>query len=64
MDSAFGWIMNWWWVTVLGPVILLAALAYAVMMRRRLSPRERTEQREAVKSLYDDGDPDGRGAGR
>lgn len=47
------WIMNWWWVTVLGPVVLGAAIAYALFNRRRLSPTEKARQARAVDRLYE-----------
>jgi len=46
------WIMNWWWVTVLGPIVLGCIIAYALLTRRRLSPAERNAQREATKRNY------------
>lgn len=53
MDSDLGWIMNWWWVTVLGPVVLIVLFAYALLARRRFGPRERAERDEATKRLYE-----------
>lgn len=53
MDGDFGWIMNWWWVTVLGPVVLIVLFAYALLSRRRFGPREQAEQDEATKRLYE-----------
>lgn len=42
-----------WFVAVaLGPVILGAAIAFALLRRRRPSVRERTESREATEGLY------------
>ena len=46
------WIMNWWWVTVLGPIILGGVMAYALMTRRRLTPAERSAQKDATRRLY------------
>jgi hypothetical protein len=48
------WIMNWWWVTVLGPLILAAVIAYALMTRRRLTPTEKAAQRRGVERAYRD----------
>ncbi|MEQ1941278.1 hypothetical protein ABMA32_02520 [Mesorhizobium sp. VNQ89] len=50
------WFMNWWWVTVLGPIILGVVIAYALLNRRRLSPRERREQAKAVERQYREAD--------
>jgi hypothetical protein len=45
---------NIWLILVaLGPVILAAAIAYALLRRRRLSTDERIAQEEAVERLYD-----------
>ena len=52
------WIMNWWWATIVGPVVLAAAIGYALLKQRRLSPAEKDHQDAAVNSLY--GDPAGR----
>lgn len=42
-----------WFVAVaLGPVMLGAAIAFALLRRRRLSMRERMESREATERLY------------
>jgi hypothetical protein len=50
------WIVDWWIVTILGPIVLAAALAYALLTRRRLTPRERREQKDATEKAYrDDG---------
>jgi hypothetical protein len=46
------WIMNWWWITVLGPIVLGGVIAYALMTDRRLTPEERVAQKKAVKRLY------------
>jgi hypothetical protein len=46
------WIMNWWWATILGPIVLGAVIAYALMTERRLTLAERAAQKEAVKRLY------------
>jgi hypothetical protein len=44
-----------WWVllTVAGPAILAAAIAYAMITQRKLSPKERRELHDAVENLYD-----------
>jgi cytochrome c-type biogenesis protein CcmH/NrfF len=46
------WIMNWWWATVLGPIVLGAAIVYALFRKRRLTARERTAQREGTERQY------------
>ena len=46
--------MNWWWVTVLGPIVLAAVIGYALLNRRRLSREEKLRQDRAVNKLYDD----------
>jgi hypothetical protein len=42
----------WFAAVALGPVILGAAVAYALLRRRRLTRRERVESREATEDLY------------
>ncbi|MEO4001859.1 LPXTG cell wall anchor domain-containing protein [Mesorhizobium sp. CAU 1732] len=44
----------WLFILVGGPLLIGAALAYALMKRRRLTPPERVEQRKAVEDLYDE----------
>jgi hypothetical protein len=46
------WLMNWWWVTVIGPIVLAAVLAYTLLTRRRLSPREKVTQDRAIDREY------------
>lgn len=48
------WFMNWWWATIIGPIILIGVIAYAMSRERRLSPREQEEQIEAVDRVYDE----------
>ena len=38
----------WMFATVLGPVVLAAVIAYALLARRRLSPREKRERDAAT----------------
>lgn len=45
-------VMNWWWVNVLGPIVLGVAIAYTLLNRRKLSPSERGSQREAAERVY------------
>lgn len=45
----------WFAAVALGPVVLSAALAYALLRRRRLSARERIESRRATEDLYRNG---------
>lgn len=44
----------WMFVTVLGPVVLGAIIAYALLARRRLSSREKRERDAATHRLYDE----------
>ncbi|EHK59377.1 hypothetical protein [Allomesorhizobium alhagi] len=44
----------WMFATVLGPVVLGAIIAYALLARRRLSPREKRERDAATRRLYDE----------
>ena len=46
------WIMNWWWATAIGPIVLGCVIAYALLTRRRLSPDEKAAQRRAVRREY------------
>jgi hypothetical protein len=46
------WLVNWWPATILGPIVLAAALGYALLSRRRLTARERDEQKTATEKLY------------
>ena len=50
-------IINWWPATILGPIVLAAVLAYALLTKRRLTPHEKAEQHEAFERVYrkDDG---------
>lgn len=47
------WFMNWWWATVIGPLVLIAVIGYAMSRERRLTPREQKEQVKAVNRVYD-----------
>lgn len=49
------WIMNWWWATVLGPLVLGGAIAYALLMRRRLSSGEKVERNAETRRVYREG---------
>ena len=42
----------WFIVVAIGPVILAAAIIYAVMRRRRLTLAERLDQKRATDELY------------
>lgn len=45
-----------WFVAVaIGPVMLGAAIAYALLRQRRLSAREKRAQNDAVRRLYKNG---------
>ncbi len=48
----FETIPVWSLVIVLGPVILGAVIAYALLRRRRLTPRERSAQIRATERNY------------
>ena len=50
------WFMNWWWVTVLGPIVLGVVIAYALLNRRTLTPEERRAQKKAVDNAYREGE--------
>jgi hypothetical protein len=43
----------WFVIVALGPVLLGAALVYAMRHRRRLSKAEKIRQEEAVEQLYE-----------
>lgn len=44
---------TWLLLVAGGPVLIAAAIAYALMTRRRLTPREKARQHEAVQDLYE-----------
>ena len=46
------WLISWWPVTVIGPVVLGGLIFYALVTRRRLSPKEKQAQSDAIKELY------------
>lgn len=46
------WVMNWWWATILGPIVLAGVIGYALVTQRRLRPNERRRQAEATEKLY------------
>lgn len=46
------WIMNWWWATVLGPIILTIAFIIALTSKRPLSADEKRMQEASVDRLY------------
>jgi hypothetical protein len=48
IDSS--WLML---LTIAGPAVLGAAMAYAMMTQRKLSPKERRELDDAIDNLYD-----------
>jgi hypothetical protein len=46
---------TWWMLlAIAGPVLLAAAVAYALIKQRRLTQADRTELREAVGEVYAD----------
>ena len=49
----------WLIVVVLGPLLLAVLIAYVLLTRRKLEPRERQAQREAVERVYRDEPEDG-----
>ncbi|MBX3577004.1 MAG: hypothetical protein KF723_07330 [Rhizobiaceae bacterium] len=42
----------WSLATILGPIILAAAIIYALVARRKLTPRERVRQAETTQQRY------------
>lgn len=46
------WIMNWWWATVIGPIVLAVALIVALTSKQQLSTGEKSKQAAAVDRLY------------
>lgn len=44
----------WMLLTVVGPIVLAAAIAYALFTRRRLTPHEKVRQEKKVDELYHD----------
>ena len=45
---------NFWFIVVaVGPILLGAAIAYALLQRRRLTAKEKRQQEEAIEELYD-----------
>lgn len=42
----------WSLATVLGPIVLIVAIAYALIRRRRLTPAERVAQKDATERGY------------
>jgi hypothetical protein len=44
-----------WWVllTIAGPALLGAAIAYAMISQSKLSPKERRELNDAIENLYE-----------
>lgn len=53
-EAAMEWFMNWWWATVLGPIVLGGVIAYALLNRRRLRPDERRAQIRATEKQYEE----------
>ena len=51
-DATMEWIMNWWWATVLGPIVLAGGIAYALLTRRRLTRGERAAQHRGIEEVY------------
>lgn len=45
---------SWSFLTVLGPIILAAAIGYVLLRRRKLTPREQAASREATRELYNE----------
>ncbi|MFC3218764.1 hypothetical protein ACFOEZ_07025 [Tianweitania populi] len=44
----------WSLATVLGPLILIIVIAYALIRRRRLTPTERVAQKDATERGYNE----------
>ncbi len=50
---------SWWLlVTVAAPVVLAAAIAFALFKQRRMTPAERRDLRDAVDTVYLDDEED------
>lgn len=49
MDGLF-----WSLLTVLGPLVLAAAIGYVLWQRRRLTPTEQAASRQATRELYNE----------
>lgn len=47
------WFMNWWWATIIGPIVLIGVIAFAISRERRLTPREEKDQADAVERVYE-----------
>jgi len=45
---------SWSFLTVLGPVVLAAAIGYVLLRRRKLTPREQVASRDATRALYNE----------
>ena len=46
----------WSLVTILGPIVLILVIGYALMRKRRLTRHERVEQHEAIEDVYRGGE--------
>lgn len=42
----------WSTATVIGPIVLILAIAYALFKRRKLTPVEKEDQKDAVRDIY------------
>lgn len=46
----------WSMATIVGPIVLVVAIGYALFNRRRLSRTEKQDQTDAVRDLYHGGE--------
>ncbi len=46
----------WALATIGGPILLIAVVGYALITRRRLTPREKQDQADSVRDIYRGGD--------
>ena len=44
----------WSFATVLGPIVLILVIGYALFKRRRLTPKEQEVQARKIDQLYED----------
>lgn len=46
----------WSMATIVGPIVLIVVIAYALVTRRRLEPAEKQDQADAVRDIYRGGE--------
>lgn len=52
MEAAGQNSLLWSFATVLGPIVLIAVIVYALLARRRLSAGEREAQKQGTERMY------------